>query len=188
MPTRQIFFLLYLTAFLAVGCHTYPMVDGDYVISNTLDGISWKVLSPIEFELKNGRYSTQLYKNRIGFIIRFCHEKSLTNNGQSIIEKLNRWQKNYITVMLKDGWNIQVIQDVSFEKWKGTEIITYKKNEKTRIMMFLQNTSSKEKTIGLMFGYPLIIDDASKLRKIATQLLNSITILPESNISPQSKQ
>ena len=54
--------------------------------------------------------------------------------------------------------------------------------------MFLQNTSSKEKTIGLMFGYPLIIDDASQLREIATQLLNSITILPESNISPQSKQ
>ena len=141
----KIFFLLCLTAFLAVGCHTYPMVDGDYVISNTLDGISWKVLSPIEFELKNGRYSTQLYKNRIGFIIRFCHEKSLTNNGQAIIEKLNRWQKNYITVMLKDDWNIQVIQDVSFEKWKGTEIITYKKNEKTRIMMFLQILPQKKK-------------------------------------------
>lgn len=55
-------------------------------------------------------------------------------------------------------------------------------------MMFLQNTSSKEKTRGLMFGYPLDIDYASRLRKIVAQLLNSITILPESNISPQSKQ
>ena len=112
----------------------------------------------------------------------------MTNNEESISEKLNRWQKNYIAISLKDDWNIQVIQDVSFEKWKGTEIITHKKNEKTRIMMFLLNTSPKEETIGLMFGYPLIIDEASKLREIATQLLNSITVLPESNIPSRSNQ